>query len=1029
MQDGWQAPDLSSRIRSALGAPPAPVDSPRSRRETQWAEAQYASLSIDAVLAALGTSRAGLEPAEAAARLARQGANVLPQPSRRPWYVELAANFVHLFALLLWIGAALAWVAAMPQLAWAIVAVIVINGLFSYWQEYQAERAAAALAALLPRQATVRRRGEEQLLPATDVVQGDLLVLREGAAVPADARVIVTERLRVDVSALTGESRPVPRSAEPADIQGRATTVLPNLVYAGTTVASGCGEAVVFATGAATEFGRIAQLTSVQRERPSPLQVELARMTRLVTVLAVALGIAFFVIGTQLAGLTSGAGLVFAIGIIVANVPEGLLPTLTLALALGVRRMAARRALVKRLSAVETLGATTVILTDKTGTLTENEMTVREVWSGGVAYRVSGVGYGPPGSIEAIGAGRNDPDALHELLRTAALCCDARLLPPDEQRLHWTAVGDPTEAAILTAAAKVDLAGAALAAWPRLAELPFDSARRRMSTIQQIDGTPVACVKGAASELLPRCSRARWDGAVGDFDTPRRAAVQAAHDDLARRGLRVLAVATRVVVPAPRDSGGWRGDQVETELTFLGLLAMEDPPRPEVPAALAACHRAGIQVMMVTGDNGLTAAAISQEIGLHRDPPHVVTGAGLDTLDIEQLATLIERRDVLFARVNPEHKLRLVEAFQRRGEVVAVTGDGVNDAPALKRADIGVAMGITGTDVAREAADMVLTDDNFASIVAAIEEGRAVYDNVRKFVTYIFASNIPEIIPFIAFVLFRIPLPLTVMQILAVDLGTDLLPALALGMEPPEPDVMHRRPRLRHERLLNLTTLLRAYGWLGVIEATLALGAFFFAYWLAGWHPGTDLPTGEGIYTTATTMSLAGIVAAQVGNAFACRSRHESIAQLGIASNPVLLIAIVVELLLLVLLIYTPPLAAVFELAPLGRWHWALLLSFGPVLLALEELRKAVTRGGRWSARPAGRHGGSRVPAGSARASGSHSFHTSGAVACKAEKDAGRTQDPRHVPGAALLALRLLIVVSREWRGIRWTHRCRPARR
>jgi magnesium-transporting ATPase (P-type) len=348
--------------------------------------------------------------------------------------------------------------------------------------------------------------------------------------------------------------------------------------------------------------------------------------------------------------------------------------------------------------------------------------------------------------------------------------------------------------------------------------------------------------------------------------------------------------------------------------------------------------------MMVTGDHGLTAAAIGSEIGLCDGDARVVTGVELDSLDDERLATLLDTKDVIFARVTPEHKLRLVEACQRKGEVVAVTGDGVNDAPALKRADIGVAMGITGTDVAREAADMVLADDNFASIVAAIEEGRAVYDNVRKFVTYIFASNIPEIVPFIVFVLFRIPLPLTVMQILAVDLGTDLLPALALGAESPEPDVMRRPPRSRRERLLNLPTLLRAYGWLGMIEATLSLGGYFFAFWLEGWRHGAQLPRSGLVYATATTMTLAGIVACQVGNAFACRSGHQASWRLGFGSNRLLLIGIVVEIALLLLLVYAPPLQSLFGLAPLGIGHWLLLAAFGPLLLVCEEGRKAVWR-------------------------------------------------------------------------------------
>jgi magnesium-transporting ATPase (P-type) len=919
------------------------------QRETQYTQApsygpaHWASLEPEAAMVALGSRRDGLNKADVVERLARHGRNTLPRLQRRPWYLELAANFIHLFALLLWAGAGLAWVAGMPQLAWAIIAVILINGLFSFWQEYQAERAAEALEALLPRQVTVRRDGQPQLVSTSDIAPGDLLLLSEGEATPADARLISAERLRIDVSALTGESRPIPRTVENIGAAPDAGAVtLSNLVFAGTTVASGRGEAVVFATGANTEFGRIARLTQAQDERPSPLQLELKRVTRFVTILAVGLGIAFFVIGVKLGGLSPASGFLFAIGIIVANVPEGLLPTLTLALALGVKRMARRRALVKRLSAVETLGATTVILTDKTGTLTENEMTARELWAGDVNYQLSGTGFEPVGELSRRDGAEDGPAAVMERLRAAALCCDAHLLPPQNDQRRWTAIGDSTEAAILAAAAKLDLSPEKLAAWPRLAELPFDSTRKRMTTIQQIDGAAVTCVKGAPGEIFARCVAIRLRGGSAPFDDEWRRRAGVAHDAMARLGLRVLAVATRSVAPNSEVNDGWRVEDVERELTLLGLIAMEDPPRPEVSSAIAACRQAGVRVVMVTGDHGLTAAAIGREIGLNHGDPRVVTGAEIDSLDDERLAALLNTNDVIFARVTPERKLRLVEACQRKGEVVAVTGDGVNDAPALKRADIGVAMGITGTDVAREAADMVLADDNFASIVAAIEEGRAVYDNVRKFVTYIFASNIPEIVPFIVFVLFRIPLPLTVMQILAVDLGTDLLPALALGAEAPEPDVMRRPPRSRRERLLNLPTLLRAYGWLGMIEAALSLGGFFLAYWLAGWRQGAPIAGSGLVYATATTMTLAGIVACQIGNALACRSDHQASWRLDFTSNRLLLIGIVVEIGLLLLLIYAPPLQAVFGLAPLGIGHWLLLAAFGPLLLVCEEGRKAV---------------------------------------------------------------------------------------
>ncbi len=910
---------------------------------TDASAAFWASSSSESVLAALKSRPAGLSQAETRARLLHYGPNALPPAARRRWYLQLASNFVHLFALLLWVGAFLAWLAGMPQLCWAIVVVILINGAFSYWQEYQAERAAEALQALLPRQVTVRRESEERLIAASDVVPGDLLLLTEGVAIPVDARVIVSEGLRVDMSSLTGESRPVPRTAQSVEVAGRVSAALPNLVFAGTSVVSGRGEAVIFATGANTEFGRIAQLTQAQTEQQSPLQKELESVTRVVTLLAVGIGLVFFVVGRMLGGLSTVSAFLFAIGIIVANVPEGLLPTLTLSLALGVRRMAGRKALVKRLSSVETLGATTVILTDKTGTLTENEMTVRQLWTSGFDYRVSGTGYEATGRVEPVGNNPRD-GIVDELLRTAALCCDAHVVEPQGPRRRLEVTGDPTEAAILVAACKAGISRDALKSWPRLAELPFDSLRKRMTTIQQIDASPTACVKGAPSELFPRCTSIRWKGTAVPFEESRQRLAREVHDRMAGRGLRVLAVATRRLDDGYQRNGQWRVEDVERDLTLLGLIGMEDPPRPEVSGAVAACKRAGIQVFMVTGDDGLTGAAIGREIGLNKETPRIVSGVELESINDTELTELLQKSEVLFARVSPEHKLRLVRVLQRNGGVVAVTGDGVNDAPALKRADIGVAMGVTGTDVAREAADMVLADDNFASIVAAIEEGRAVYDNVRKFVTYIFASNVPELVPFIVFVLFRIPLPLTIMQILAVDLGTDLLPALALGAEAPESDVMTRRPRQRSERLLNLSTLLRAYGWLGMLEAALSLSGYFFVFWLAGWHSGMPLSDSGPLYVTATTMTLAGIVACQVGNAFACRSRSESIWHLGFRTNRMLLGGIAAELTLLLVLIYTPPLRTVFGLAPLAPWHWLLLLTFGPVLLFFEEGRKALRR-------------------------------------------------------------------------------------
>lgn len=900
------------------------------------------SLSVDECLAALASSRKGLDGDTAKRRLTEFGENVLPRPRRTPCYIELGRNFVHFMALLLWVGAALSWVAGMPELAVAILGVLLINGFFSYFQQYKAERAIDALEALLPKQVRVRRDGVDQMIAAVSVVPGDVLILEEGVAIPADARLLVTNRLRVDASSLTGESRPVARTVQAPSRDSRSMVELPHVVLAGTSVSSGAGEAVVYATGSHTEFGRLASLTQVQPTRPSPLEIEVRRITRVITALAVGMGTLFFVIGTGIGGLSVPAAFLFALGMIVANVPEGLLPTITLALAIGVRRMAARKALVKRLEKVETLGSTTVILTDKTGTLTENEMTVREVWAAGSTFRLTGVGYAVDG--ELLG------DLLHpsleparEVLRTAALCCDAKLRRDDEVGL-WRILGDPTEAAILVAAAKAGFLAETLSQWPRLTELPFDSTRKRMTTIQKLEHGTAACIKGAADHVADIAVSIQTAQGPMPFDDIRRSEFLAAHDAMACRGMRVLAVAQRDVDPADATQNGWHTEQVEREVRLLGLLAMEDPPRPDVPEAIAACRSAGIRVCMITGDNGLTAATIGREIGLHQSKPIIVEGRELDELDDFRLDRLLDQSELLFARVTPEHKLRLVEAFQRRGDVVAVTGDGVNDAPALRRADVGIAMGVVGTDVARAAADMVLADDHFGSIAAAIEEGRAVYDNVRKFTTYILASNVPEAVPFVVFVLFGIPLPLTVMQILAVDLGTDLLPALALGAESPEADVMSRPPRPRSTRLLDRPTLLRAYAWLGSIEAALGLVAYFFAYGWSGWRPGAALADRGPLYLTATTMSLAAIVSCQMGNVFACRNGGSRTWKQGLFNNRLLWIGLAFELAVLLALIYLPPLARIFGLAPLEPVHWLILVWFGPLLLAFETLRKAITR-------------------------------------------------------------------------------------
>jgi calcium-translocating P-type ATPase len=907
----------------------------RSRAATTRAElvellASVESTAGEAVLgdtdlfALTSSSPHGLTDAEAARRLQAGGANRLERVRRRPLLLRLGAQFTTFFAILLWVGGALAFLAGLPELGWAIFAVIVINGIFSFLQEYRAERAVEALQQLLPHEITVLREGTDRRRPTTEIVVGDVIRLEEGDQVPADGQLLTAQALRVDQSALTGESHPVFK-LPPA---GNARESVPRterheLVFAGTGVVAGAGTFLVTATGMATEIGAIAHLTQSVVEEPSPLQIEMAKVTRVVTMLAVSMGVAFFALGVLTGTHSVPHGLVFALGVIVANVPEGLLPTLTLALALGVQRLAREGSVVKRLSAVEELGATTVICTDKTGTLTQNRMAAHLAWVGGSTL-----------ALDDLGSAR--PAETAELFEAAVLASHATV-----ER------GDPTEVALVAAAAVMGVEiEKERRAHELLAPYPFDSFRKRMALVRATDGGATAYVKGAPRETLALCTAVRWSGHTRPLTDELRASIIADHDRMAARGLRVLAVALR---PLPHGLVGAPAREVECDLTLLGLIALWDPPRPEVEEAMALCRLAGIRVVMITGDYGLTAQAIGRQIGLRVD--RVVTGEEIERLPADALRSLVRAEGVLFARTSPAHKLRIVVALRAQGDVVAVTGDGVNDAPALKAADIGVAMAKRGSDVAKEAAEMVITDDNFASIVAAIRQGRATYANMGKFVTYIFASNVPELVPFLAFVFLGIPLPLTVMQILAVDLGTDLLPALALGAEPPEPGLMDRPPRARGERLLGPARLLRAYGFLGVIEAALALLGFFWIYWLAGWRPGLPMAAAGALYQRATTMTLAGIVAAQVGNVFACRTDRESVFRAGLFTNRLVLAGIAAEIAILVGFILVPPFPAIFGLAPLSFAEWSLLLVFPPTVLLLEEARKALMRWRGWRGR------------------------------------------------------------------------------
>ena len=879
---------------------------------------------VEAVLLGLKSDCQGLSTAEAARRLGQFGRNRIEPVQRQSLGRRFAEEFTHFFALILWLAAALAFVAehydpgqGMGDLGYAIVGVIVINGSFSFWQAYRTEQVLAALRELLPDQVNAWRDGVITAVPVEEVVPGDVLFLQEGHNVPADCRLIEAVGLRVNAATLTGESRPAGRIAEPMEAASLAEAR--NLVLAGTAVVAGHGFAVVFATGMRTEFGQIARLTQSSGETPSPLNIEIARVSRLVAILATALGILFFFVGRAI-GVPVWDSALFAIGIIVANVPEGLLPTVTLSLAMASQRMARRNALVRHLPAVEALGTTTVICTDKTGTLTENRMGVVQIFAAGsLRSPLPGAGNGTV------------PDDIATLLAVAAACHSLR--PGQAGKGRWN--GDPMEVALVEYAARWGVHETA----PRLAELPFVTERRRMSVVSvSTAGARLLC-KGAPEVLLPLCGWQRGaDGQVAGLDADAARAAQAA---MAQRGLRVIALASRMLEPGEEVVD----ERAESNLVLEGLVGMEDPPRPDVAEAVAKCHQAGIRVIMVTGDFPDTALAIGREIGLiTSDSPRVLQGEAIVAMNAAQLQLALESPEVICARVTAEHKMRVVQALQAKGEVVAVTGDGVNDAPALKIADIGIAMGKSGTDVAKEAADMVLLDDHFASIVHAVEEGRAVFDNLRKFLTYILTSNIPEIVPYLAFVLLRVPLPLTVIQILAVDLGTDMLPALALGAEPPQAGVMNRPPRPRSARLLDRGLLARAYLFLGLIEATASLTVFFGLLWAAGWHWGDALGRFDHRYREATTACLATIVVMQVANLFLCRDSRQPAWPLGLKANPLLMWGIAFEIMLILLVVHTPWGNVLFGTAPLTLAVWLCTLPMAALLILLEEGRKAWVR-------------------------------------------------------------------------------------
>lgn len=874
--------------------------------------------SLKDALDALQTTQDGLSEHEGHARLEIYGKNELTAAKDSPEFWKFLLQFKNFFALLLIAGGMLALTADRLDpgqgnlyIAIALLAVVFLNAAFTYFQGRQSEKIMESFKNMMPSMITAIRDGQPHEIAAEDLVPGDVVVLNEGDRVPADGRLIEAKELRVDNSSLTGESEPQLLDA------GKSTDDAPqspNMVYSGSLVQNGEGRVLVTATGMKTQIGSIVELTKATKETETPIHKELKYFIKVISFIAIFLGVSFFAISV-LIGNSVIASLIFSIGIIVANVPEGLLPTVTLSLTMASRRMAQKNALIKNLESVETLGSTTVICTDKTGTLTQNRITVTTVVLGQTAYSAS----------DQLVQGAPE---FNDFLKVMCVCNNAYLTKDGFS-------GDATEGALLQFARRF-IEPASLLQVESIAEQPFNSVSKRMITVTDAGDGPLAYLKGAPEVVLDMCDRISVNGDVVVLSAERRADVINAYRAFAERGERGLGFAMR---------SSNRGPIPENGYVFLGLTGMIDPPRPEVPNALERCRSAGIRVIMLTGDFGLTAKSIAEQIGMISPTGRVVQGDELREMsggDLRQ--TLRDEPEIVFARIAPAQKLQVVQALQSLGEIVTVTGDGVNDAPALKNADMGVAMGVGGTEVAKEASNMILMDDNFATIVHAVEEGRTIFDNIKKFIAYILTSNIPEILPFIAFVLLDIPLPLTVILILSIDLGTDILPALGLGAEKPETDVMKRKPRPRSERLLSRNLLFMSYGIIGMVQAAAGFFTYFSILYSGGWEWGQELANSDPLYRTAITGFFASIIICQVADVIICRTRTQSIFSVGLFSNRLVLFGIAAELLLLATISYVPAANVFFGTAPLEAWHLALSLPFAFAILLGDELRRVFVR-------------------------------------------------------------------------------------
>ncbi|MCC7208495.1 MAG: cation-translocating P-type ATPase [Anaerolineae bacterium] len=920
-------------------------------------------LPVTAVVARLKTDlKTGLSAAEAAARLEQYGKNELPSEPPVPWYIQFLGQFRDPLTFLLLIAVGISFVvwiieheSAIPYESLVILAIVIFNGILGYLQESRAEHAVEALRAMSAPTARVLRDGAPHTIPAADVVPGDVLLIEEGDTLPADGRVVEAIAMRVSEAMLTGESVPVSKDSLHFD-QNVGIADQANMIFSGTAVSSGRGRAVITSTGEETELGKIAGTLQSTEETATPLQRELDRVGKLLGLAVIAIAVIIALTIILLGGVQSVADLVqvllLAISLAVAAVPEGLKAITTITLSLGMQRMARRNVIVRKLSAVETLGSTTVVCSDKTGTLTKNEMTVRALVTANGRIDFTGTGYSPDGEARQDGKpiSKDLDDALcfeaRRAFGAASLANNANLVQRDGR---WTVQGDPTEGALLVAARKVGLTEEELdARFPRVGEVPFSSERKMMSTVhldQEADQEPLVVSKGAPDIVLARCTHERVGRSIRPLTPERRDEIETTIEQLASEALRTLGVADRRL---KGENGNGKDHQwteeIEEQFIFLGVIGMIDPPRSEAKDAVRVARGAGVRPVMITGDHPKTAEAIARELDICRPGERTMTGAELQNTDDAALQKLV--MDVpVYARVAPEHKLRIVKALQANHQIAAMTGDGVNDAPALKAADIGVAMGITGTDVSKGAADMILTDDNFASIVAAVEEGRSIFKSIRDSLRYLLSSNMGEVLTMFLGVIFarflnlaaeegsHVVVPILATQILWINLVTDSGPALALGMEPPDPDVMKRPPRDPRIPVIN------GRMWFDIFFAGFILAAgtlFVMDLTLPG---GLIEGTGDIVY--ARTMAFTTLVSYQLFNVFNARAEGRS-AFSHLFTNRWIWIAVLLSAFLQVLVIYVPFLQTAFNTVSLSFGDWLVCLGVGSTILWFTELRKLI---------------------------------------------------------------------------------------